>query len=92
MTLMLFIVMALVTGGIGFLIGRSSGPRDRDSLLRPPSALGSPRTTRPPALTAEVLEEVHALIAANRKIDAIRLVRESSGLGLKEAKDFVETL
>ena len=29
---------------------------------------------------------------ANRKIEAIKLVREATGCGLKEAKDFVEKL
>jgi hypothetical protein len=37
-------------------------------------------------LPADVLEAVQA----NRKIDAIRLLREQRGLGLKEAKDIVD--
>lgn len=37
---------------------------------------------------AEILEE----IAAGRKINAIKLAREHTGQGLKESKDFVETL
>ena len=35
--------------------------------------------------------EVAAALASGRKIEAIRLVRERTGLGLKEAKDLVET-
>ena len=34
--------------------------------------------------------EIRAAIAAGRKIEAIKLVREQSGLGLKEAKELVE--
>ena len=48
------------------------------------SALG-PRPT-PAALEAEL----RALLAAGRKIDAIKRAREATGLGLKEAKDLVE--
>ncbi|MBK8630132.1 MAG: ribosomal protein L7/L12 [Sphingomonadales bacterium] len=88
MTLLLILVGVLVIGGIAFAAGRSSAPDGRESLMRPPSAPNSP----PSALTADVMQQVQSLIAANRKIDAIKLVRESTGLGLKEAKDFVETL
>ncbi|MEZ5682559.1 MAG: ribosomal protein L7/L12 [Erythrobacter sp.] len=34
--------------------------------------------------------DVAAAISANRKIEAIKLVRLKTGLGLKEAKDLVE--
>ena len=37
-------------------------------------------------------EEIRALIRQDRKIDAIKLVRERTGLGLAEAKDAVEAL
>ena len=40
----------------------------------------------------EVAKEIADCIFAGRKIDAIRLYREHSGQGLKESKDFVETL
>lgn len=35
--------------------------------------------------------EARALTAAGKKINAIKLVREKTGLGLKEAKDLVES-
>ena len=34
--------------------------------------------------------EARQLVKSGRKIEAIKLVRESTGLGLKEAKDLVE--
>ena len=37
-------------------------------------------------------ENVRRLARSGQKIDAIRLVREEKGLGLKEAKEYVETL
>jgi len=35
--------------------------------------------------------EVIAFLTENRKIDAIKLVREEKNMGLKEAKEFVES-
>lgn len=42
--------------------------------------------TTPPSLPPDV----RSAVQAGRKIDAIRLLREATGLGLKEAKDAVE--
>ena len=39
-----------------------------------------------------IRSEVERLARAGKKIDAIKLVRERAGLGLKEAKEFVEGL
>jgi hypothetical protein len=36
--------------------------------------------------------QIIELIQAGKKIEAIKLYRESTGVGLKEAKDFVESL
>jgi hypothetical protein len=43
-------------------------------------------------LAAELDAEVRALLAVDRKIDAIKLVRAATGLGLAEAKDLVERM
>ncbi|MBO9625075.1 MAG: ribosomal protein L7/L12 [Microbacterium sp.] len=51
-----------------------------------PRAL-SPRASLPP----EVAAEVDRLVAAEQKISAIKLLREYTGLGLKESKDHVES-
>ena len=45
-----------------------------------------------PSLQASQKAEVEALIRKNEKIKAIKRVREYTRLGLKEAKDFVESL
>jgi ribosomal protein L7/L12 len=42
--------------------------------------------------TTDVAAEVRRLIAARKIVDAIKLVRERTGLGLKEAKDYVTRL
>ena len=41
---------------------------------------------------ADAAPEVAQLLAAGRKIDAIRLVRQRTGAGLREAKDYVEAI
>ena len=45
-----------------------------------------------PASTADWMSEVQALVASGNKIQAIKVYRERTGLGLKEAKDAVEAL
>ena len=40
----------------------------------------------------EMSEEVQQLVAKGQKIEAIKVIREKSGLGLKEAKDLVDRL
>jgi ribosomal protein L7/L12 len=44
------------------------------------------------ALAPDVEMRVHDLIARRRKIEAIKLVREHTALGLKEAKDLVDAV
>jgi ribosomal protein L7/L12 len=51
--------------------------------------LGMMSTVR---LAQELGNEVHHLVAQGEKIEAIRLVRDRTGLGLKEAKDIVDRL
>jgi ribosomal protein L7/L12 len=53
------------------------------------------RASRPPSPTIDEQAllagpEIRAAIAAGHKLEAIKLVRENSGLGLKEAKELVE--
>jgi len=101
-------VPVLAAIGIAFLVllllafRRRSGDRD---LIAPPrmgSATPAPRAAPPRAwpagaapiydLAAEVDGEARKLIVAGRKIEAIKLVRASTGLGLAEAKELVERM
>lgn len=45
-----------------------------------------------PVAGTEWMTEVRALVAQDNKIQAIKLYRENTGLGLKEAKDAVDAL
>jgi hypothetical protein len=93
--------VAMVSGWIAFafLLGKKRGGRD---LIAPPGDLGGaapPPRPLPPAppgmpmsLPAEVEAEVRALLAADRKIDAIKKVREITRSSLRDAKDLVERM
>src|SRR5436305_10643458 len=57
---------------------------------------GSMLTTGPvaPATTtgADLAAEIAPLVAARKKIDAIKLVRQRTGVGLKDAKTYVDAI
>jgi ribosomal protein L7/L12 len=63
-------------------------PRSAPSDL--PIAAPAPVSNAHPA--AADLAEVSALLAGGNKIEAIKRMRELTGLGLKEAKDYVEAM
>jgi large subunit ribosomal protein L7/L12 len=71
------------------LMGGGQVPRYRPSPTAPKvTATAAPVLPLPP----EVEEQVRALLAAGRKIDAIKLARDVTHLGLKDTKDLVESL
>ncbi|GAA2721404.1 ribosomal protein L7/L12 [Actinocorallia aurantiaca] len=52
-----------------------------------------PEPFAPPLiLTPELLAEIRRLLAREKKIPAIKLLRERTGLGLKDAKDLAEAI
>ncbi len=62
---------------------------------RMPLAPAAPIPPTPPS-TSAVAEDLRArvmpLLARGQKINAIKLVRDETGMGLKQAKDYVESL
>lgn len=53
------------------------------------------KVTREPGLNnldAETVEEARELLRLGHKMEAIKFIREESGISLKEAKEFVESL
>lgn len=88
---LILIVFALiaVVGGMAavFLLNRSWGSSlDRGAGAPPPVPPQQPR------LSDAARAQVRALVAADKKIEAIKLVRAQTGLGLKESKEYVEYL
>ncbi|NUT34008.1 MAG: hypothetical protein HOV79_13145 [Hamadaea sp.] len=73
---------------VAFLLGRiSKRPPETDLVAIPAPALG--RDLRP---DASVDEQIRRHLAAGQKIQAIKLYREVTGVGLAEAKTAVERM
>lgn len=99
------VVVALLAFVLGRWSARAGRAR-QDDVVRPPpyvhpsaTGAGTPSATSAPgmsgsnlALSPAALSDVHALIRTGHKIEAIKRVREETRMGLKEAKDFVESL
>jgi ribosomal protein L7/L12 len=66
--------------------GRMPLPLDDNAFTTPPARRNSV------AISSADLAAISALVAGNNKIEAIKRVRELTGLGLKEAKDYVEAM
>lgn len=81
---LLFLTLGLALGLLlaRYLRGQRAG-RDLSAPPRPMVRVGDERIDN---------EEIRTLIRADRKIEAIKLVRERTGLGLAEAKDAIEAL
>jgi len=101
------LIVGVLILGIG-LSARGSGSRNRSDLSgaprsvtqKPPSApslaeIASQLAQQPGALSRldpRTVLKIGEAIAANRKLEAIKLLREASGLGLKEAKEAIEAI
>jgi large subunit ribosomal protein L7/L12 len=57
-----------------------------------PASRPRPTDESPIVLSPPVEAQVRALLAEGRKIEAIKLARTATDLGLKEAKDLVEAM
>lgn len=89
----------LLLFALGFLCGaglvlalRRGGGRD---LTGPPRTLSQPRAAQTiVTVRTETIDddEIRELIRQNRKIEAIKRLRDLTGLGLKEARDAVDAL
>lgn len=100
-------IVVIAALGLGFALGRLSGrsAERSDRLMGLPQQM-APSPSRTAHLSAAphsaaraaadpmvgAIEAVQAEIAAGNKIEAIKLLREATGLGLKEAKDAVERM
>jgi len=93
----LWIVGCVVLGVVGLwlvlrsrraeVVGGDQKPMRSRSVAPPPSS------PKPMAGTLSPLDQhVRKLAAEGHKIEAIKAVREHTGLGLKEAKDYVEAI
>jgi ribosomal protein L7/L12 len=83
------LVALLLIGTTAVLLRR----RQDSSFGRMPLSLDDPPARGPSiALSGADLAEISSIVAGGNKIEAIKRVRERTGMGLKEAKDYVEAL
>ncbi len=80
--LIVVVLAVALVAYVFFLQGRGGEMIERQRRATPP-----PLADRQAVLNSP---EVRAAIAQGRKIEAIKLVRERTGLGLKEARDLLE--
>ncbi|SFF76708.1 Ribosomal protein L7/L12 C-terminal domain-containing protein [Novosphingobium sp. CF614] len=78
---------ALMVFALGWVAGRSYGGRD----LSGPRPLAGP-TRAFDQLGPSIRAEIETAIASGHKIDAIKLLREATGMGLQESKEAVESM
>jgi ribosomal protein L7/L12 len=90
-TLILIGAAALAFLAIVALVVRRSRGSSLDNPWAPPGDAAPARLASPQALGQSERAQIEALIARGNKIGAIKRVRELTGMGLKEAKDFVES-
>ena len=83
-----WLVLAVVAW-VAFMIGRFTAGRGGDPLARKladEQEIAAATATLSPSVWADV----DRLLSEKKKIEAIKVLREASGLGLKLAKDAVE--
>ena len=96
----LALLLGLLLGAIvGWTLRGTRATGDDGPVARvpaPPAPVAFPargvHTTSVSVLGEEGSREVDALLANGKSIEAIKRVRELTGLGLKEAKDFIDAL
>lgn len=89
----------VIVAVVSFLLGRwsASGNHARRSKpigeVREPPTYGKKRSSAKPdtaALSAEAEREIERLLAKGRLIAAIKVARRELGIGLKDAKQFID--
>jgi large subunit ribosomal protein L7/L12 len=94
------IIAAIVLIGLIFVVRRFGRARVEPQPTRPtpPLIAGNSGTVTAEVdgqeidIDPSVMADIRALLAEGNKIEAIKRVREATGLGLTEAKQFVESL
>ncbi len=63
-----------------------------DQLSNSASTSAPPLRNPGPDLSQHTISQIRALLAEDRKVKAVRLVRTMAGVGLREAKEYVDSL
>lgn len=102
--LIIMVVLVVLVGGVVLVAvlaaasSRKGSPQPMGYAPPPPagyhgtSAGYSPYQARARVLSAPALAEVQTFLTRGQKIHAIKVVREQTGMGLKDAKDYVDAM
>ncbi len=71
----------------GYRIGHMRGQNAEGDRMKPPRL-----PLDPPAISDEARANIEDALSRGNKIEAIRILREDTGLGLKESKEHVERM
>lgn len=84
--------IGIVVGLVVVVVVLAIALRGMRPKLPEPQVFTPPSTTAPSVsgLTPQVVAEIDRLVGAGQKIHAIKLFRDSTGVGLKEAKDRID--
>ena len=84
--------MILGFGAFMFLIGSVGQLRNEVKLMRRTLNRIAKRVGVTEILTKEETDELRRLVSEGKSVEAVRRCREITGLGLKEAKEYVDGL
>lgn len=84
--------MILGFGAFMFLIGSVGQLRNEVKLMRRTLNRIAERVGVTEILTKEETDELRRLVSEGKSVEAVRRCREITGLGLKEAKEYVDGL
>ncbi|WP_416258933.1 ribosomal protein L7/L12 [Clostridium perfringens] len=84
--------MILGFGAFMFLIGSVGQLRNEVKLMRRTLNRIAERVGVTEILTKEETDELRRLVSEGKSVEAVRRCREITGLGLKEAKEYVDRL
>lgn len=85
----LFALWTYLAYRIGVAVGQQRKARD---LSEPPVTQDALPAMFPSLLPGETRDAIEDAMRRGKKIEAIRILREASGMGLKEAKDMIEAM
>lgn len=94
----LLVILGVIVGGIWIIVvavrsTRPQPPEPQNFVAAPVTSRSAPASSSPASasgLTPDTIAEIDRLVGAGQKIHAIKLYRDRTGVGLKEAKDRVE--
>jgi ribosomal protein L7/L12 len=92
LTLVAIVLAVLVVFVIVIVLRRRQDSSFGRVSLDDPAFATPPVRRKSVAISSADLAAISALVASNHKLEAIKRVRELTGLGLKEAKDYVDSL